>query len=199
MPDRLLGVPAEELGGVGDLAAGVRQRLAVLAARSARRVRRRGAVISSNARRRISARAHAARWPPRPAAARSAASTAAMRVVDVAVGDRRDHLAGGRVEHVEAPPVGAGTALPPMSRSVAGSGDLVYLAWCRPSGQRRGQYGLAMMRSCAGKRVSTRGPSSVTTTSSSIRAAEKPSDRGAVGLQGEHHSRPGSRPVRACC
>ncbi|MDQ1719145.1 MAG: hypothetical protein QOE89_3098 [Pseudonocardiales bacterium] len=38
--------------------------------------------------------------------------------------------------------------------------------------------GLVTTRSCAGNRVSTLGPSSVTTTSSSMRAAENPSAAG---------------------
>jgi hypothetical protein len=42
----------------------------------------------------------------------------------------------------------------------------------------RPQYGLATNRSWAGNRVSTFGPVSVMTISSSIRAAEKPSEAG---------------------
>src|SRR6185503_6677704 len=44
--------------------------------------------------------------------------------------------------------------------------------------RRRHQYAFATNSSWDGKRVITWGPSAVTTTSSSIRAAEKPSDAG---------------------
>jgi hypothetical protein len=49
------------------------------------------------------------------------------------------------------------------------------------------QYGFATNSSCAGKRVRICGPSAVTTTSSSMRAAEKPSDAGQyAGLERRH-------------
>src|SRR3954447_8641685 len=63
-----------------------------------------------------------------------------------------------------------GTADPSLlSRHAAGNPQLV-------TGRRIGnQYGLVTTRSWAGKSVRTRGPSSVTTTSSSMRAADTPS------------------------
>ena len=85
-------------------------------ARSGGRARRRARVISSKARRRISARSRGA-VAAQPSAAASAASTRGDGVVDGAVGDGGDHLAGRRVETSKRPPSEAATVLPPMQRS----------------------------------------------------------------------------------
>ena len=86
-PHRFLGVPAEELRGVGHLAAGVGQRLAVLQRDQPGELL---APAPSSARTpgAGSRRAPGARSRPIAAAAASAASTAAQSVRDGAVGDR---------------------------------------------------------------------------------------------------------------
>ena len=117
---RLLGEPAQELGGVGDL--GPRARRAACPSRgsSAGRGRRRRSMISSKARRRISPRSRGG-CAAHAACAATAASSAAHGVVGVAVGDLAEHLAGGRVLHGQRAALGGGRHAPPMNRPVGTS------------------------------------------------------------------------------
>ena len=84
--DRLFGIPAEELGGIGHLAPRVRERLAVFQRdQPCEAVEPR--LISSKALRRISARGARRRRGPAGAPRPAAASTAAMRVFHGGIGD----------------------------------------------------------------------------------------------------------------
>ena len=149
---RLLGVPAEELGGVGHLAACVGERLAVLQRdqlgelvgprRSSARTPGAGSRPAPAARSRPSRRPR--RRPRRPRRARPRR---------VAVGDATrctSPVAGSSTS--KRPPSDAGTALPPMQRSSVRSEiwSSASQPWECPSGA---QYGLATTRSCAGKSV----------------------------------------------
>ena len=146
--------------------------------RSAAPGRRPRSVISSKARRRTSARCRGARGRPAGCAA-SAASTAASAssTVPSATEVITSPVAGSITS--KRPPSDAARHWPPMSRSVnSDQGDLIQCAVAHGVASQLGQYWLAMNSSCAGNFVSTWVPSSVTTISSSIRAAENPSEPG---------------------
>ena len=104
-PDGFLAVPAEELGGIGDLAAGIGQRLAVLA-RDQRGEFVGATRTSGRTRGAGSRRVFAARTRPTPMR-RVPLRRSPRSHRGVGVRDGRDHLAGRRIEHVEALPVGS--------------------------------------------------------------------------------------------
>jgi hypothetical protein len=116
---RLLRVPAEELSGIGQLATGVGQALAVLQRDQAGEA---FALAGQHLEGLAQNLAAFARFPGRPAGESGLRGIhRGARVLDAGAGDRGDRGLSGRVDHVEALAVGRGL---PFSADIEVGGDI---------------------------------------------------------------------------